>query len=281
MFRSRLRQFQLERKVLDKYPPDGWLKGYFYINEPDVIGGDRSEERCWKNTDYLRLKDFALSLLNPQPSENIIDVGCGDGAMMVYCGLQGATVYGLDLDERHVAEANRDLRRFGIQGEARCGDARRLDFPDNFFDGAISGDFMEHVTDDVKVAVLREVKRCLKPGALLVIKTPNLRYLKVALLYKRLRAISRLRNPWRYTIAHSPGTDDPQHIGLTTRPRLTLCLLQAGFLNYKFHYAPLRRLGFSSLMETLSVDIWGIRDFLCEDLFCVTWKPIIASHFPD
>lgn len=201
--------------------------------------------------------------------------------MLVYCGLQGATVYGQDLNEQSVSEANGHLRRFGIQGEVRCGDARDLDFPDNFFDGVISGDFLEHITDDVKVDILREVKRCLKPGAPLVIKTPNLKYLKAALLYKRLRAVCRFQNPMRYTIPHTPGTDDPQHIGLTTRRQLTRCLLDAGFLNYTFYYAPLRRFGDSALMEWLSVEVWGMRDWLCEDLFCRTWKPIILSHFPD
>ncbi len=267
--------------VRDQYPQDGWLKGYFYLNETDVLGGDRSHQRCWKNVDFLRLKDVALHLLDPRPSKRILDIGCGDGAMMVYCGLQGAIVYGQDLEEQHIVKANEYLKRFGIQGEARCGDARHLDFPDHFFDGAISGDFMEHVTDDVKVEVLKEARRCLKPGAPLVIKTPNLNYLRLSLLYKRLRAVFRLQNPMRYVISHAPGTDDPQHVGLTTRRRLTQCLFAAGFLNYTFYYAPLRRLGHSPVMEWLSVEAWGFRDVLCEDLFCRTWKPIVMTYFPD
>lgn len=270
-----------EEKEVRGYPADGWLKGYFYRVETDRRDGERRHERSWKNWDYLRLKDFALHLLEPRAGRKILDIGCGDGAMMVYCGLQGAEVHGQDLDRESVAKANEYLARFGIRGKAVCGDVSRMAYAENFFDAAVSGDFMEHVPDETKVKVLREVRRCLKPGAPLVIKTPNLSYLRVSLAFKRLRALLTLKNPMRYWISHSPGTDDPQHVGLTTRWRLTRCLLQSGFTNYEFRYAPFRRLGHAPWIERLSTETVWFRDLLCEDLFCRTWKPIVSSHFPD
>lgn len=264
------------------YPDDAWLKGYFQLNpEADVRGGNRVPLGVWKNVDFLRLRDFGLHLLDPQPGKVILDVGCSDGATMVYCGLQGATVYGQDLDADAVGVANGLLERFGIAGEARVGDAAKLDFADGFFDAAVSADFFEHVTDETKVAVLRELLRVLKPGAPLVVKTPNLAYLKVSLWYKRLRAIGRWRNPFDVVIPHTPGTDDPDHIGLTTRWKFRTVLCEAGFVNYQFFYAPLRRFGLSSVLEVLSTEIPVIRDHLCEDLFCRAFKPITLSHFPD
>lgn len=263
-------------------PEDAWLKGYFYVcPEADAIGGSRVQLGVWKNVDYLRLKDFALHLVDPRPGKVILDVGCANGAVMVYCGLQGAEVYGQDLSENDVDAANNLLKRFGIAGEAKCGDAVKLAFSSDRFDSVISGDFFEHIPDDVKLEVLKEILRVLKPGGTLVIKTPNLSYLRVALLYKRCLAIMRLSNPFRLTIPHTPGTDDPQHIGLTTRWKLSRLLSRSGFLNYQFFYAPLRRFGLSSFMEVLSLEIPVIRDLLCEDLFCKACKPISLSHFPD
>lgn len=200
---------------------------------------------------------------------------------MVYCGLQGARVYGQDHNADEVSAANEALKRFGIEGEARCGDAVELMFPSNHFDAVISSDFLEHITEAVKVTVLREIRRVPKPEGTLVIKTPNLSYLKLSLFYKRMRAIARLRNPLKILIPHTPGTDDPQHIGLTTRRRLTRSLTEAGFINYQFFYAPLRRLGLSNFVEILSTEIPGVRDLICEDVFCKTFKPIALSHFPD
>jgi SAM-dependent methyltransferase len=267
--------------VRDEYPEDGWLRGYFFVGDESghIRGG--SQGRAWKNIDYMRLRDAGLHRLNPRPGDRILDVGCADGATMVYCGLQGATMHGVDLSESQVALANAALRRFGITGEARCADAVDPIFPANHFDAAISSDFFEHITPEVKLAVLKNVYRTLKPGSPLVIKTPNLSYLRLSLLYKRIRAVFRLQNPFAIVIPHTPGTDDPQHIGLTTRWELAPLLQQAGFLNYRFHYEPLRRFGSSGLMEVLSTEIPVLRDWLSEDLVCVAHKPIALSHFPD
>lgn len=262
-------------------PEDGWLRGYFNTTEADKLDGSRVVTGWRKNVDFLRLRDAALHLLNPMPGQVILDVGCADGATMVYCGLQGAKMYGQDLDPGSVAGANKLLARFGISGEARVGDAAELTFPDNYFDSVISSDFFEHITDEVKVRVLREMLRVLKPGRIAVIKTPNLAYLKLALRYKQLRGLLRFQNPRKFVIPHTPGTDDPQHIGLINRWQLTRSILEAGFLNYKFYYAPLRRFGSSKFMELLSTEIPLTRDTLCEDVICVLYKPIVMSHFPD
>ena len=263
------------------YPEDGWLRGYFNTTEPDRLGGRREVTAWRKNVDFLRLRDVALHALDPRPGQVILDVGCADGATMVYCGLQGATVYGQDLDPDSVSAANRQLERFGINGEARCGDAAALSFPDSYFDGVISSDFFEHISDDVKVKVLREVYRVLKPGRMAIIKTPNLSYLKLSLRYKQARAVMRLQDPRKMVIPHTPGTDDPQHIGLINRWMLARSILEAGFVNYEFFYAPLRRSGATKLIEVLSTEIPVVRDILCEDVFCRIYKPIVLSHFPD
>src|SRR4051812_9501680 len=115
-------------EVLVECPEHAWLRGYFVTSRNDRVRG-RDSAGYWKNRDFLRLKDFALHLADPAAGKVVLDVGCSSGATMVYCGLQGATVFGQDLDAQSVADANESLRVFGIEGEARCGDAVALDFP--------------------------------------------------------------------------------------------------------------------------------------------------------
>jgi SAM-dependent methyltransferase len=270
-----------ERTVHGEYPEDGWLRGYFNMVGVDRLDNTEGATSWRKNVDFLRLRDVALHLLEPGPGKMILDLGCADGATMVYCGLQGATVHGQDLNPDSVAQANDLLRRYKVDGEAHCGDAAELSFPDGYFDGVISSDFFEHITDDVKVRVLRETLRVLKPGSPIVIKTPNLAYLTLSLRYKQLRGLLRAQDPRKFVIPHTPGTSDPQHVGLTTRWQLIHCLSEAGFLNYQFYYAPLRRFGMSRLAEVLSTELPVVRDILCEDVFCKAYKPIVLSHFPD
>lgn len=265
----------------DRYPDDGWLRGYYLVGDESGHIPANLAGRAWKNIDAMRLRDAGLHRLHLRHGDTILDVGCADGATMVYCGLQGAITYGVDLNPKHIAAANAALRRFGISGEARCADAIEPVFPANYFDSAISSDFFEHVTPAVKLLVLKNIYRMLKPGCPLVIKTPNLSYLRLALLYKRVRALFRFRNPFTIVIPHTPGTEDPQHVGLTTRWELTRLLQAAGFLNYQFSYVPLRRFGASPAVEVLSTELPVIRDWLCEDIFCVAHKPIALAHFPD
>jgi SAM-dependent methyltransferase len=180
-----------------------------------------------------------------------------------------------------VSAANRQMARFKLQGEARVGDAARLTFPDNHFDGVISSDFVEHITDEVKVRMFDEARRVLKPGGMLITKTPNLAYLKVSLLYKRLRALSQLKDPRDLVIAHTPGTDDSS--AHRTGHPLDPHPLPAGrrLSQLPFHYPPLRRFGPSPVVEVLSTEVPVLRDLMSEDLMCVAWKPIVLSHFPD
>jgi SAM-dependent methyltransferase len=256
--------------------------GYFKV-QPRA---DRAEGESWgglwhKNLDFLRLKDFALFLLQPGPDKKIIDVGCANGVQMVYCGLAGASVFGQDLDSDAVAAANDKLSQLKLSGEAKVGDARQLSFDSDFFDAAISSDFQEHLPNDVAIDVLREVRRVLKPGGKLVIKTPNFSYLRLSRRYKQLRLLARRESPRGVLIPHSENTDDPQHVGLITRWRLSKQLLSAGFQTFSFYYAPLRRFGYSSLVEVASTELPGIRDLLSEEIFCVAVKPLALSHFPE
>lgn len=275
---SERRRANVDPATLDRH--ERWLRGYFTVHPGASKGAVRTTGVLQKNVDYLRLKDVAIHLLELAPGKQVLDLGCADGALMIYCGLQGATVSGVDLDPARVASANAQMRRYGCLGEAVCGDANALPFPDDTFDAVIAGDFLEHVTDAEKVVILREASRVLKPGARVVIKTPNLSYLQASIRWKQLRALLKLESPFGFVIAHTPGTEDPQHIGLVSRWGLRDCLLDAGFLNYAMVYAPLRRFGRSKVVEVLSTEVPVVRDYLCEDLFVVAYKPVVMSHFP-
>src|SRR5205085_10575104 len=57
----------------------------------------------WNAADYAKVGAFvaelgeaALDLLDPQPGEHILDIGCGDGTLTQKIVERGATVLGLD-----------------------------------------------------------------------------------------------------------------------------------------------------------------------------------------
>jgi SAM-dependent methyltransferase len=80
----------------------------------------------WSAADYARNASFvpqlghsALQLLDPQPGELILDIGCGDGALTARIAEAGARVIGLDSDPDMVEAARaRGLDAFVADAEA-------------------------------------------------------------------------------------------------------------------------------------------------------------------
>lgn len=97
----------------------------------------------------------ALELLDPQPGERILDVGCGDGVLTKKIAQRGATVTGIDnsLDMIRAAHAN------GV--DALVVDSADMHF-DGEFDAAFSNAALHWMLD--KHAVAAGVFQALKAG---------------------------------------------------------------------------------------------------------------------
>jgi trans-aconitate methyltransferase len=116
----------------------------------------------WNAADYARVGGFvaelgeaALDLLDPQPGEHILDVGCGDGTLTQKIVERGATVVGIDnnLDMIGAAKAKRLDVRLMDAAELKFGEA---------FDAAFSNATLHWVLDKERAA--RAIWFALKPG---------------------------------------------------------------------------------------------------------------------
>ena len=106
----------------------------------------------WDAADYARVGGFvaelgeaALDLLDPQPGEHILDIGCGDGALTARIVERGATVVGIDNNLTMVAAA----KARGL--DARLMDAAQLKFGEAF-DAAFSNATLHWVLDKERAA---------------------------------------------------------------------------------------------------------------------------------
>ncbi|MEO8453800.1 MAG: methyltransferase domain-containing protein [Sphingomicrobium sp.] len=106
----------------------------------------------WDADDYARVGGFvaelgeaALDLLDPQPSEHVLDVGCGDGTLTERIIERGATVVGIDNSIEMIGAA----RAKGI--DARLMDAADLKFGEAF-DAAFSNATLHWVLDKERAA---------------------------------------------------------------------------------------------------------------------------------
>ena len=106
----------------------------------------------WDAADYARVGGFvpalgeaALDLLDPQPGEHILDVGCGDGTLTEKIVVRGATVVGIDNSPSMVGAA----RSRGL--DVRLMDAADLKFAEAF-DAAFSNATLHWVLDKERAA---------------------------------------------------------------------------------------------------------------------------------
>jgi SAM-dependent methyltransferase len=128
----------------------------------DALSDAPASTSQWDAADYARVGGFvpelgqaALDLLDPQPGEHILDVGCGDGSLTLKIKEMGADVVGIDNSLSMVAAA----KAKGL--DARLMDAAQLKFGEAF-DGAFSNATLHWVLDKERAA--RAIWFALKPG---------------------------------------------------------------------------------------------------------------------
>lgn len=98
----------------------------------------------------------------------ILDLGCGTGGVLQHLGVFGKAI-GLD----PAPEAAVYCRRRNVP--MVVGSGLDLPFADASFDAVLALDVIEHVADDI--ALLREARRVLRPGGVLVLTVPALPWL--------------------------------------------------------------------------------------------------------
>jgi len=112
----------------------------------------------------------ALALLDIDPDDRVLDVGCGTGFATEGLLAHVDTVYGLDQSVHQMEQA---WKKFGKHGPVvfSRGDAERLPYRDDTFDIAWSSGSIEYWPNPVEG--LRELRRVAKPGGQVLVVGPN------------------------------------------------------------------------------------------------------------
>lgn len=122
---------------------------------------------------FKRRVKTIIQELEIHDQDKILDCGCGEGFYLkIISELSGCQLYGFDCDEKVLNRARRELN--GSRVWLNQGDIYNLPYRDGEFDKIILSEVLEHLPDDVNA--LREVKRVLKPGGILLITVPNSNY---------------------------------------------------------------------------------------------------------
>jgi SAM-dependent methyltransferase len=164
----------------------------------------------------LRL-EAVRDLLDPQPGDRVLDLGCAAGAITHYLSTFDAEPVGIDFEPLAIEKA----RSLFPDCTFHVADATSLPFADASLDKAVAADFVEHITDDVFLAMCDELRRVLVPGGTFAVYAPNPRHL-----------IERMKDH-DFVLAQNPT-----HIGLRSASQMTRVLELGGFSVVRSEWRP-------------------------------------------
>lgn len=140
--------------------PEAFGEDYLYFYET-WLTPERSEREA----------ELVWRLLGLEQGTGVLDVACGHGRIANRLAERGARVTGLDADPFFLTQA----REVGSSVEFVEGDMRALPFPDASFEAVLLWfTSFGYFDDDANRAVLRELRRVLRPGGRAAVELQNL-----------------------------------------------------------------------------------------------------------
>jgi len=146
-----------------------------FVNELDEAALERLVARLESRARdgvFARLLDNYVARLALPPSAQVLEVGCGTGAVLRSIARRddfSGKALGVDQCGHFIDAANGFARSERVDGRIafQIGDAHRLMFPDATFDVVIAHTLISHVT--APLAVLGEMTRVVRPGGTVVV----------------------------------------------------------------------------------------------------------------
>jgi len=194
-----------------------FFKGY-------LTGTDEDYER-WEASRRV-INAHALELMGPPSGgETLLDVGCGYGLFLEAARAAGYAVSGVEVSKAACAYVRR------VRGlEPFCGTLEQAGFPDQSFDAMTLFDVVGYLPSPM--AALREARRVLRPGGLLVLKVMD------RLGYLRAYQLLRVFGPRQERLDGNPFLQPDRHVYFTART-LAGYLEKLSFVGMRVYGAPL------------------------------------------
>ena len=139
-------------------------------------------------------EDLAYEML--EQGDKFLDVGCGEGQLVIRAKTKYNQVYGIDISESRINRAKENAKGAKeihfLSGNINSG----IQFSNNTFDAVACIDVLEHIFDPY--FLLAEINRILKSEGYLILEVPNLGYIRrrLELLFGKFPRTSSAIN-WR------------------------------------------------------------------------------------
>lgn len=187
----------------------------------------------------------ALATAGGVSSGNLLEIGCGNGSMLVAAARRGFAVTGVEYSSHACEHARQRLASENLPGEVICGEVEVISSRVGQFDACVIADVIEHVRDPA--TFVRQIYQLLRPGGMFFVATPSL-------------------DSWSAHIMGARWMEfKPEHLSYFSRKTLESLLFSQGFraltwrpdhkvLNYDYiqeHFEKFPVPGFTPLVKTV------------------------------
>lgn len=160
----------LEKRLLDKSPDiirvaRQFGKEFFDGDRKYGYGGFNYNPKFWSNV----VTDF-VNFYKLRPGSKILDVGCAKG-FMVYDFIRNhpsIEVFGIDVSDYAIENCHPEVKNY-----LKVGNAKKLDFEDNYFDLVISINTIHNLELEECISSIKEISRVSKSNAFITVDAYN------------------------------------------------------------------------------------------------------------
>lgn len=260
------------------------LPSTLYTEEYFLTSCEGYEEFIESEGQHLsrRLHD-AFALADVRAGMRVLDVGCGRGEIVLHCMRNGIEAYGIDYAEvaarmtRDVILAEIANHTTAAQAGVLRSDAKKLPFPDGYFDRVLLFDVVEHLHPWELHEAYLEIRRVLKPDGKLVVHTaPNRWYDLYAYPWvRRVRTV--MGQGAAYPKDPRAITPANQHVHINEQDPFSMGrnLRKAGFKSRTWLDSPPQNRNenvIMALLRKIAFDLPPFRWFFERELFAVATK---------
>jgi len=121
----------------------------------------------WESKESKNEMDRFKTLVKVKDGEVVLDIAAGTGIFLIEMANDGAVCYGIDASPKMLEQLKLKIKQKGLEdnvNEVRVCNADRLPYPDDFFDWLTCVGMLEYYPIEYAEAVLKEIRRALKPG---------------------------------------------------------------------------------------------------------------------
>jgi len=186
---------------------------YLY-NEEYFNGYSIWYERKREKARNKRIEKFE-QLLGKQKGK-LLDLGCGEGFMLLEAFNKGWNAFGLDITDNRLDNAKIQNITFYKS------DLLNADLPGNYFDCVYCDSVLEHILNPFEY--LSEINRILKPGGIIYIGVPNEDY-----LLNDIREFVNILSGRKHISAKLKPFVAPYHVGGFNKNSLKYAITQTSF----------------------------------------------------